>query len=436
MIQKWIRLAVAVVVGLWVAWLLANVGLYYSVVRPMCDMGTNKTLTAVKQTYPQQDMAATRGLTAFGNEELEYILERASGGEVAANWSKLLDEQTLRPAILRSLATRHGVYLHGPFQLEDPGKWELLVLYTGRASDAKHDGADWFDLPYPAFCVKIESKASLFGSSYVQYTTYIRREHQTDFATGETHQLFRRSSWPLPNQPTSINQGPREAGQRIATMRSELSGLNTTVDSIAQGHLSNRLGKLDRSDQEELARCFAAIFELVLADRSTVVDRDSLSSRTGNPVRYGSVLQDDLTSKLVLVRLVNGTNRPSGLINFAIVGLLLFGGVMAVCASEQEVDQESRFVHSLVVVLPMLGFLGTLYGMLLGFSTMGPEQQGSKLISYIGISLDTTILAVMAAIVLSLVVMFKQARSNSHPSTSTAESNTAAPELGPASEED
>ena len=430
-----------------------------NVLKPMCDMGTQKLKSAFTGT--SSGISFEHAIANLRDEQILYVLDRAAGDDVYTRWQdfSLLDRDlsTIPPTNpeaeealgenaeiatspsplaasasnvypvrrigLRVLAEQYGVVFDGPYV--DPGSARMRVMdvyYNTKGSEQRNEIGNQLRnsgnkaphrvLPLDPYArVRITSESGCGRESRMgfQVEFWSLGDSLKPISSSEQMLLFRRSgSWYLPIRPVIVHAEPIEAARKIVDDLEAVTQIEKVVKSVASGMtLDGASGQLDRAEREAQTRLFSAVFEVLLSGD------EADPPFSGNPKTYSIPYQErigelsaSLSSKLRYCRLFNGVNF-AGWINFLVVFFVLGGAIYTLWAKPDEIESVERRVDALIAVLPMLGFAGTLYGMLLAFSSVGAGGSGAELISFIGISLDTTIIAVCGAIILSLILLSK-----------------------------
>jgi len=445
------------VFGSYLFWVIIVNMLWFDlmVFSPICDMGTNRT----KQYYAKQSSYAHK-FANFDNAQLLYILDRVTGDRVETRWRGHLvgntntgrepvpsetpsdDEDgdgasnpesttgeiaahTVRRNALKTLVLRYGVVFDGPYVDEKNSNARVLRIYhyakgssqrtkIGEQLVDENNKAPHRVLPiFPHVCVEIRSNTGVLQNSSMNYSVQMwsDQDEQEPLAIGPERFLFKRSGWRgLPIRPVQVNAEPNEAAADIVASLEDAVTISSAIQDLSSGvSLEGAVAKLDRTEREVQTRLFTAVFEVITSGYRGDPDLSG-SAEPGRSLRVEvSNLGQTLSTRLRLCRLFNGVNIV-GMINFTVVVLVIWGWMHVVTAKKDELPEIEDQTDNLVAVLPMLGFFGTLYGMLLAFTSVGLSGSSTQLISFIGISLDTTIIAVSGAIILSMVLMWKRRR--------------------------
>lgn len=465
----------------WLVLFFINFFIGWSTILPLCDMGVNSGKTDYIRNY---NANATDVFTTFDDPQLLYILNGAVGGGVRTRWEAVMQatsayesprasgpasrpasrptqepsgsentsgdyqEQAtrarrtvsadgpgrLRRSLLTALVRDYGVVFDGPY-LDADGTWQLRVFKYDTGSDQansllastlRSELPNKVPVKYPAAEVTIRSHATAMGHAEMTYQLRMWAAGQDEpLVESPPQRLFYRTGWTtyLSFQPVQVLREPDEAAEDIVQTLLSMSRVRQQVTSSHSLPIDGILGKLDQSVQDGLQRLFSAVFRVLLSNSSSQLNLTT--SHTGGTHQLTEAspdIKETLTTRLRTARILNGVDF-SGVINILVFVFVIWGVASVFRAKENEKEREAMLAraHSLISLLPMLGFFGTLYGMLLAFSTVGVGEGGAELVSMIGISLDTTVIAVSGAIILSLAVMWKERYGDNTGSTNNRE---------------
>ena len=332
----------------------------------------------------------------------------------------------IRRRALQTLAELYGIAFDGPYvDASNRNSRELSIyLYAKGSTERRELGRQLRDSnnhaphrvtrEYPSVRIVIRSSSSWTNGSHISYQVEIwsSNDDVAPLSSGEPRFLFERQGFSfLPVRPIFVNAEPHEAAEQIVADIERAVDIASTMRVVSPTvSLDGAVGKLSKDERSVQTRLLAGVFEVITSGKGADPD---LSATTGsspvNQVQDPGFSKQTLGSRLRSCRLFNGVNN-AGLINFCVLVFVVWGIMHLVTADKDEMDDITEQTEGLIAVLPMLGFAGTLYGMLLAFGSAGLGGGGAELISFIGISLDTTIVAVVGAIVLSLVLMWKVRR--------------------------
>ena len=424
--------------------------LYTLVINPLLDVGALRSAASMGEDRTRADFTEEgKEVCTFDEAQLHFLFDEMLGAGFETYWA-----MSGRKEALRAIAREQGIFLDGPFAKEEGG-WELSIYRWGKSAEAitgkngvlaqldKASEPNAIEAPLPAVRVRLESESAVWGQTELTYTVGLMLIEEGPSSAKSSAPLFRRAGWKLlPTRPVSVSLEPEEFGLRAVADLEKLIPVMEQLqrDSDTAVDLTELSEPLNPGNRRSLSRFFAAVAKLIVSDsESSLHLSDFLAEGEEQPrVEIPDVVSDgkqtnveagrhapeaqeaqqapghalvrpdtsaSLGGRLRIARIVNGVNS-GGLINFLILVLVVWGLVALMIPLKGEITRARKRAEELVSVLPMLGFLGTLYGMLLAFSSAGVGQGGAALISYIGISLDTTILAVCGSILLNGALMW------------------------------
>jgi len=347
------------------------------------------------------------------SDHLRFILD--SGIADSLSTELIRPEPASRADLILGLLSEFGILIDGPFQVED-GKWACTVHRlnpeSGQAASIRKElergtyPHDAIPIRGPIASIRVTSQAGPFNEASMSYRVSLMRNAIAPLSNSTPQYLFRRSAFVgLPIRPVKISMEPDDFGLAVID---DLIAIQDVVARLEQtseqgldfAHLSETF---NRRTKERAARAFAGVMRTLMAEPNA----DNLANGTEAPISIQS-LPHSFASKLGACRLVNGVNH-AGLLNFTVFVLVVWGLVSLLVPGGTSPRVAIKRAEDLTGLLPMLGFLGTLYGMLLAFSA-DDQGGGTELISYIGVSLDTTILAVCGSILLNSALMWRTRR--------------------------
>lgn len=401
---------VASVLGL--GFIVCNVLIDILIISHMTNFGVDKP----KRYYVEQGESTSDAVNTFDNQQLRSLFgfTLGRGQDLAPDRFKL--DVLNRKGLLNELLEEFGLLIDGPFHEEESTAWKVdLYLYPrggdhlGRvAEDLREQEYPYRIQPtFPALRVELRSEGGIGKRSAVRYRTVLLQSAETGLSATPWRTVFERAGGLLlPVRPVTVNLEPSEIGALLVEDYAATGDVVAWMSTTPAGGLSGVTENLDKKDGARLARLLERAVTMCMSDWDSAFRTDELGSVALEVDGRSELGTNSLSSRVRLCRLLNGVNLV-GFVNLFIIAIACWGGWGMYHAKTGELRRAEERAREIITLLPMLGFFGTLYGMLMAFASQAGSGSSAKLISFIGVSLDTTILAVTGSILLLGVLMFR-----------------------------